>query len=115
MFGCVSLRPFEQLSLMMQQAKAVDSEGRDVYVVPENAPRLALPISFVAGAGNQLFFPETCIRTQSWLSAFNDPALYTRHIFDGYAHMDLFIGRDAARDVFPYLITQLERADPRQR
>ncbi|MDR6534979.1 alpha/beta fold hydrolase [Variovorax soli] len=111
MFGCVSLRPFEQLSLMMQQAKAVDSEGRDVYVVPEKAARLALPISFVAGAGNELFFPETCIRTQRWLAAHNDPALYTRHIFDGYAHMDLFIGRDAARDVFPYLITQLERGD----
>jgi cholesterol oxidase len=93
----------------------VDSEGRDVYLVPEKAKRLALPISFVAGAGNQLFFPETCIRTQRWLSAFNDPALYTRHIFDGYAHMDLFIGRDAARDVYPYLITQLERADPTQR
>ena len=115
MFGCVSLRPFEQLSLMMQQARAVDSEGGDVYLVPEKAKRLALPISFVAGAGNQLFFPETCIRTQRWLSAFNDPALYTRHIFDGYAHMDLFIGRDAARDVYPYLITQLERADPTQR
>ena len=43
------------------------------------------------------------------VSAFNDPALYTRQVFDGYAHMDLFIGRDAARDVFPYLITQLER------
>ncbi|OUM02561.1 alpha/beta fold hydrolase [Variovorax sp. JS1663] len=109
MFGCVSLRPFEQLSLMMQQGKAVDSEGRDVYMLPANAKRLALPISFVAGANNQLFFPETCIRTQRWLSAFNDPTLYTRQVFDGYAHMDLFIGRDAARDVFPYLIAQLER------
>jgi cholesterol oxidase len=111
MFGCVSLRPFDQLSLMMQQGEAVDAQGRDVYVLPEKAPRLALPISFVAGADNQLFFPETCIRTQRWLSAHNDPALYTRHVFDGYAHMDLFIGRDAARDVFPYLIAQLERAD----
>ena len=110
MFGCVSLHPFEQLSLMMQQARAVDSQGRDVYVTRQNAPRLALPISFVAGADNQLFFPETCMRTQRWLSACNDPALYTRHVFDGYAHMDLFVGRDAARDVFPYLITQLERA-----
>lgn len=114
MFGCVSLRPFEQLSLMMQRAKAVDAEGGDVYLTPQKAPRLALPISFVAGAKNQLFFPETCIRTQRWLSAFNDPALYTRQVFDGYAHMDLFIGRDAARDIFPYLITQLERADPRE-
>ncbi|GAA4354212.1 hypothetical protein GCM10023165_45210 [Variovorax defluvii] len=109
MFGCVSLRPFEQLSLMMQQARAVDREGRDVYMTPDKAKRLALPISFVAGANNALFFPETCIRTQRWLSAFNDPALYTRQVFDGYAHMDLFIGRDAARDVFPYLISQLER------
>ncbi len=109
MFGKVSLRPFEQLTLMMQRSKAVDAEGRDVYVVPEKAARLALPISFVAGAKNQLFFPETCIRTQTWLSAYNDPALYTRHVFEDYAHMDLFIGRDAARDVFPYLIRQLER------
>ncbi|WP_077001064.1 alpha/beta fold hydrolase [Variovorax sp. KK3] len=113
MFGCVSLRPFEQLSLMMQQAKAVDSKGRDSYVVPGKAHRLALPIAFVAGADNQLFFPETCIRTQRWLSAHNDPALYTRQVFDGYAHMDLFVGRDAARDVFPYLIAQLEKPGPR--
>ncbi len=109
MFGTVSLRPFEQLSLIMQRAKAVDSEGRDVYATPANAPRLALPISFVAGANNQLFFPETCIRTQTWLSRFNDPKLYIRHVFDGYAHMDLFVGRDAARDVYPYLIGELER------
>ncbi|MDQ6685122.1 MAG: alpha/beta fold hydrolase, partial [Pseudomonadota bacterium] len=112
MFGSVSLRPFDQLSLMMQQGLAVDAEGRNVYVVPANAARLALPITFVAGALNQLFVPETCLRTQAWLSAFNDPALYTRHIFADYAHMDLFVGRDAARDVYPFLLAQLARFSP---
>lgn len=112
MFGSVSLHPFEHLSLIMQRAKAVDSEGRDVYATPANAPRLALPISFVAGAGNQLFFPETSMRTQAWLSRHNDPALYTRHVFEGYAHMDLFVGRNAARDIFPTLIAQLEGVRP---
>jgi cholesterol oxidase len=109
MFGPVSLRPFEQLSLIMQQARAVDAEGRDVYVTPQAAKRLALPISFVAGADNQLFFPETGLRTQTWLARHNDPALYTRHVFAGYAHMDLFVGRHAARDIYPHLIAELER------
>ena len=109
MFGPVSLRPFEQLSVIMQQARAVDAQGRDVYVTPQTAKRLALPISFVAGAENQLFFPETCLRTQTWLARHNDPALYTRHVFEGYAHMDLFVGRNAARDIYPYLIEELAR------
>ena len=66
----------------------------------------------MAGAGNQLFFPETSMRTQAWLSRHNDPALYTRHVFEGYAHMDLFVGRNAARDIFPTLIAQLEGVRP---
>ena len=115
MFGSVSLHPFEHLSLIMQRAKAVDSEGRDVYATATNAPRLALPICFVAGADNQLFFPEGSLRTQAWLARLNDPALYTRHVFEGYAHMDLFVGRNAARDVFPTLIAQLESVRPAAR
>ena len=115
MFGSVALHPFEHLSLIMQRAKAVDSAGRDVYVTPANAPRLALPICFVAGADNQLFFPEGSLRTQAWLSRLNDPSLYTRHVFEGYAHMDLFVGRNAARDVFPTLIAQLESVSPAAR
>ncbi|KQP12792.1 GMC oxidoreductase [Pseudorhodoferax sp. Leaf267] len=109
MFGTVSLHPFEQLSLIMQQGKAVDANGDDVYLTPAHAQRLAMPISFVAGADNQLFFPETSLRTQTWLAHFNDPALYRRQVFGGYAHMDLFVGRDAARDIYPWLIAELAR------
>jgi cholesterol oxidase len=112
MFGTVSLKPFEQLSLIMERAKVVDSEGSDAYLRPELAAQLALPISFVAGAKNQLFFPETSARTQAWLSAHNDPSLYTRRVFEAYAHMDLFIGRNASREVYPHLLAQLERFNP---
>ena len=109
MFGTVALHPFEQLSLIMQRGKAVDAEGRNHYVTPDNAPRLALPISFMAGADNQLFFPETSLRTLAWLSRFNDPTLYRREVFEDYAHMDLFVGRSAAREVYPWLIGELDR------
>ena len=109
MFGPVSLHPFEQLSLIMQRGKAVDADGANSYLTPQKAKRLALPISFMAGAGNQLFFPETSLRTQAWLSRFNDPALYRREVFEGYAHMDLFVGKNAARDVYPWIVQELDR------
>ena len=33
-------------------------------------------------------------------------------MFAGYAHMDLFIGREAATDVFPWIIAELDRFNP---
>jgi cholesterol oxidase len=109
MFGSVALHPFEQLSLIMQRGKAVDADGNDCYATADRAPRLALPISFLVGADNQLFFPETSLRTQAWLQRHNDPALYRRQVFEGYAHMDLFIGRAAAKEVYPWIIAELDR------
>ena len=37
------------------------------------------------------------------------PELYTRHVIEGYAHLDLWLGRDAERDVFPIALAELER------
>lgn len=112
LFGRIALQPFEQLALIMNAAQVVDAQGADSWLAaPGAVQRLALPISFVAGAQNRLFYPETSARTLAWLRAHNDPQLYTRHVFDAYAHMDLFVGRDAARDVFPVLLQALERGD----
>ena len=109
MFGPVSIKPFEQLALIMRKGHVVDSAGQDSYLQPDKVRKLALPISFVVGGANQLFYPETAARTLAYLRAHNDPSLYELHLFPRYAHFDLFIGRDAARDVFPYLFEQLER------
>lgn len=110
LFGRIALQPFEQLALIMNAAQVVDAQGADTWLgAPGAVQRLALPISFVAGGQNRLFYPETSARTLAWLRAHNDPRLYTRRVFDRYAHMDLFVGRDAARDVFPVLLQELER------
>lgn len=109
MVGPVSLRPFDQLSLIMQKGHVVDPLGHDHVLSPERAHHLALPIHFIAGARNQLFLPETSLRTLAWLRQHNDPALYSRQLFKDYAHMDLFIGKNAATEVFPQLIAELNR------
>jgi len=109
MVGPVSLRPFDQLSLIMQKGHVVDPLGHERYLSPERARHLALPIHFIAGARNQLFLPETSLRTLAWLSEHNDPGLYSRQLFKDYAHMDLFIGKNAATEVYPQLIAELNR------
>ena len=39
----------------------------------------------------------------------NGASYYDQHVFSDYAHMDMFIGRNAAADIFPHLLDRLER------
>lgn len=109
MFGPVSIKPFEQLQNIIRLGHVVDAQGQDCYLTDECARRLALPITFISGSANQLFYPETAWLTQEWLTRINGSAFYTHHVFEGYAHMDTFIGRNAARDVFPYIVSELDK------
>jgi len=98
-----------QTSPGILKGTVVDKDGHDSYLTPENARRLALPITFVTGALNQIFDPETVARTYRWVVEHNGATHYAQHLFERYAHMDLFIGRDAATDVYPFLADWLER------
>ncbi len=70
---------------------------------------LKLPISFLHGENNRLFKPEGSQLTYDYLREKNGDDLYTRTVVPGYAHMDLFIGKDAARDVYPVITAELDR------
>ena len=111
MFSRVSLSPFEQLQMIMRKGLAVDADGNSIYTDADAARRLALPISFLSGATNQIFYPESGQRTRIWLSQHNDKSLYRHRIIPNYGHMDLFIGRNAHRDVTPSILEELDRLD----
>ena len=111
MFSRVSLTPFKQLQSIMHKGLAVNAEGKPVYTDDDAARRLALPISFLSGATNQIFYPESGQRTRVWLSEQNGSALYNQRIVPDYGHMDLFIGRNAHRDVTPLILQELERLE----
>jgi cholesterol oxidase len=53
--------------------------------------------------------PEGTAKTLQTLAKANDATLYQRVVFPNYAHMDLYIGRDSARDVFPTIVSELDR------
>jgi pimeloyl-ACP methyl ester carboxylesterase len=111
MFSRVSPKPFEQLQRIMHAGRAVDAGGSDAYVTDEGAKRLNLPITFLVGLNNQIFYPESSQRTRAWLSEYNGSRHYRQRAIQGYAHMDLFIGHSSATDVFPAIVDELQRLD----
>jgi cholesterol oxidase len=92
---------------MVRKGQIVDSHGDDTYL--PHIGRLAIPITLVTGGENNLFLPEGTARTLQTLSQANDASLYQRVVFPNYAHMDLYIGRDSSRDVYPTIVGELDR------
>ena len=106
MFGFANLTAFKQISAMLRHGYIVDARDQDVYL--PNVARLKLPIVLVHGANNVFFYPEGSQKTYDWLRENNGTEWYKRIVIPGYAHLDLFIGKDAARDVFPQVLAELE-------
>ena len=68
-----------------------------------------IPITFIHGAENECFLPESTERSFDALRAANGTALYHRHVIPGYGHIDCIFGSNAARDVYPHVLAHLER------
>jgi hypothetical protein len=106
-FGVANMRTFQQITRTLREGHVVAADGADLYL--PQVDRFRLPISFLHGANNRLFLPEGSKLTYDFLVEHNGPGYYTRHVIDDYAHMDLFIGKDAARDVYPVVTAELDR------
>lgn len=106
-FGVSNLTTFRQISQAVREGHVVAADGDDVYL--RGYAGLKLPIAFLHGENNRLFLPEGSLRTMEYLSARNGAHYYTRHVVKDYAHMDCFIGKNAARDVYPVVTAELDR------
>jgi cholesterol oxidase len=106
-FGVANMTTFRQITLALREGHIVAADGADVYLPATD--NLRVPISFLHGENNRLFKPEGSQLTYDYLTEKNGPDLYTRTVVPGYAHMDLFIGKDAARDVYPVITAELDR------
>ncbi len=119
-FGQINLEPFEQMARAIKAGHVVDALGENSYLANiartaagathNNVPQLDVPITFMAGALNQEFLPQSTARTYEWLRAHNPLGAeqYQRHVFEDYGHMDCFVGKNASVDIFPYIHNWLE-------
>src|SRR3954451_15949947 len=106
-FGSGNMTFFEHMSLMIRASAARDAQGRDAYLA--NLDRFKLPISFLTGEHNKMFVPAGLQRTCDMLRRAHGPRDYTHHVIRDYAHLDLWLGTSAERDVWPTVLAELDK------
>ena len=109
LFEEANIKAFEHLAMMCRKEKIVNFEGEDIYT--PNLDKLDMPICFIHGSENVCYLPESTERTFKRLSREFNQTEYTRHVIEGYGHIDCIFGRDAVRDVFPLIVAHLDKTN----
>jgi hypothetical protein len=109
-FAKVPLTFFEQMKRCIQRGHLVSVEGKrelpeDFLVHP---PQTDARFAFFAGERNLCFLPESQARTYSFFDS-QHRNYHSFHSLPSYGHLDVFMGSNAARDVFPLMLAELER------
>lgn len=115
-FGRIPMSLYHQLALS-------DRAGQVVSVTPrpglrarfaDSAPRTDARFVLLTGARNRSFLPASQQATRAFMER-HRPGKDVLHVLPGYSHTDLFIGRDAHRDVFPLILNELNSPSGRER
>jgi cholesterol oxidase len=105
-FGIANMRAFEHLALMTKKGHLVTATGEDAYL--PHLDRLAIPITFIHGERNACFLPASTEKTYELLRQKNGAGLYRRHVIPDYGHIDCIFGKNAVKDVYPFILQHLE-------
>ncbi|MBW4631577.1 MAG: GMC family oxidoreductase N-terminal domain-containing protein [Iphinoe sp. HA4291-MV1] len=106
LFGVANISSFEHLALMVRKGHVVSANSAEDYI--RYIERLAIPITFIHGAENNCWLPESTQITYRILQGINGKELYKRYIIPNYGHIDCIFGKNAAKDVYPLILKHLE-------
>jgi len=71
-------------------------------VTPANLQRLRnIPIYFFSGSENRVFSPESTDISYMTLRDAGDEEQYERDVFEGFGHLDCWMGEKAAKEIWP--------------
>ncbi|ASF45710.1 esterase [Methylovulum psychrotolerans] len=109
-FGAVPLRFFAQITRCIQQGHLVAVE--DLEGLPDDftaaPPKTAARFAFFAGEDNLCFLPDSQTKSHAYFSALRSN-YHTLHRLPNYGHLDMFMGKNAAQDVFPLMLQELAK------
>jgi hypothetical protein len=109
-FAHVPMSFFEEMHRCIEAGSLVSS-GK-YSELPRNfaaqAPRTEARLAFLGGQFNRCFLPESQERTLDFFDRYA-PGRNSFYELSGYGHLDVFIGKNAARDVFPLIIDELSK------
>ncbi len=109
-FAAVPLTFFDQMRRCVKAGHLVSADHgerlpADVTAQP---PRTSARFALFAGEMNRCFLPESQRRTHAWFES-HRPGRHSLHLLPGYAHLDVFMGKDAHEDVLPLMVEELDK------
>jgi hypothetical protein len=111
-FAQVPISFFEQMGRCIEKGHLVAVEGRPElpadFVARE--PSTNARLAFFAGIDNHCFLAESQQRTFDFFDSWHK-GFHSLHMLPHYGHLDVFFGKNAARDVFPLMCEELERTN----
>jgi len=109
-FAKVPLTFFAQMARSVVQGHLVPVGSR--RELPESfvaqPPQTDARFVFLSGEDNRCFLPESQRRTYRFFEH-HRPGHHALHVFPGYGHLDMFMGKQAAADVHPTILEELAR------
>lgn len=108
-FADVPLTFFSQIVRCVRAGRllAVDNYPELPHDFTAQPPRTEARVVFLAGAVNKCFTANSQRTSHAWYAR-HAPKRTRLHVFDGYGHLDVFMGQYAARDIFPTIVRELE-------
>jgi pimeloyl-ACP methyl ester carboxylesterase len=109
-FGAVPLTFFRQMARCLDAGHLVAQE--QLPGLPSDftaaAPKTAARFAFIAGARNACFSWQSQQASFDWFER-QRRNYHALQVLGDYGHLDVFIGKQAARDTFPILLAELDR------
>ncbi|KAL2068473.1 hypothetical protein VTL71DRAFT_16571 [Oculimacula yallundae] len=68
-----------------------------------------IPMMFFSGSDNKVLTPESTDKSYSVMRDLFGTKNYSRHVIQGYGHLDCWMGRRAYKDVFPIVREEVDR------
>jgi hypothetical protein len=107
-FAHVPITFFDQMRKCVAAGRLVSVEKHDELPrdFAAQAPKTEARFVLFTGLENRCFLPESQVRTFQWFES-HHPGRHAIHELPGYSHLDVFMGKNAARDVFPLMLAEL--------
>ena len=109
-FAHVPIRFFRQIARCVSCGHLVAYENipdlPDDFTV--DPPKTDARFAFFAGEDNRCFSYESQVRSFDYFDRF-EKDYHSLHVLSGYGHLDVFMGQNASRDVFPLMLDELDK------
>ncbi|HTJ15095.1 MAG TPA: hypothetical protein VL547_23825 [Dinghuibacter sp.] len=103
-FGKVPVSFFEHIRRCVAAGQLVSADGSIRYA--DQAPKTTARFVFLTGKKNKCFLHESQEKSFDYFNL-RKPGYHRLYEYDRYSHLDIFLGEDASRDIFPDIIREL--------